>query len=326
MQPSIRATLESLSRLIDDHLVWQACWTHAVFFPGDGPKPEFPQGLHDWVWAPSRHPVIDQPAVMRLVELHDVAQSRAMEMMLRATLAEAPLAADHLAAVRAMSALIEALRRVERVLLVAAYGVDDRTGLRAQTTLMEEVGSRVVAFARDGRPFCLAVAEIDRQRKLIQRHGQAVVEQVLSALAVRFQGFLGGRDDAWRAGATSVALILDAANLAQAVLRLNDMRQEILVTPIPLSDGGVIRTTLSFGVMEVAADLTAADLCEAAREACTRAQSLGGNRIMLSRLDVEGAAGEPLEGAASPDPDPVAGDDKPGYSPAAVGGDCFPLP
>ena len=66
---------------------------------------------------------------------------------------------------------MQGLRRLERAFSVAASGLDTLTGLRSRIGLADDLMREHSRFLCTGRPFCLALMDIDHFKKINDTHG-----------------------------------------------------------------------------------------------------------------------------------------------------------
>lgn len=100
--------------------------------------------------------------------------------------------------------------------------------------------------ARHGRPFALALFDLDHFKRVNDRFGHQVGDQVLVALCERVQRSLRRNDTLVRWGGEEFLLCLPETPTAGAVELVERIRE--LIAEQPLADAGVV--TVSFGVGE----------------------------------------------------------------------------
>jgi len=293
--PDPGRALDRLSRAIDGHMAWFARWSEALFFPGEAPKIDPPPGLHEWAAMAGRHPVVTQPAVERLIALHDDLHARAMALCLRAAVGQRPTAEEYGRAAALFADVTGQMRRLERALALARYGVDPLTGLRVRHGMREDL-QQAAAAALSGEPAAVVVADVDKLRGVNAGHGPDAGDRVIVAAFQALVRHLGPRDEAYRCGDDAALAVLRGCDGPAAAQRAERMRREVQATPVALADGRVVRMTMSFGLIEATGDLTADDLLLGAETAMRQAKAAGRNRVVRARAVARDAAGVDAEG------------------------------
>ncbi len=225
----------------------------------------------------------DQPALDRLVSLYDQLHRVAKLVMLKAPDGEAVAASDYDSVTLKYQEFIIGLRRMERAFATAASGLDNLTGLRSRTGMQDDLLREISRFQRSGKPFCLALMDIDHFKKVNDTYGHDNGDRVLSAVANHVSRSLRPFDDAWRWGGEELLLCLKEADITAGTLALERVRAGLEKLPVKLSDGKTITVTASFGIAEMVKDASADSLLEQADKALYRAKGGGRNRIEQAR-------------------------------------------
>ena len=76
---------------------------------------------------------------------------------------------------------MQALRRLERAFAAAASELDPLTGLHTRASLHAEIDREINRFTRTGRPFCVAIMDIDHFKKINDTHGHDAGDRVLAS-------------------------------------------------------------------------------------------------------------------------------------------------
>jgi diguanylate cyclase (GGDEF)-like protein len=173
---------------------------------------------------------------------------------------------------------IEQRCQLEAVLAEAA-ATDTLTRLlnrRGMVELLEQLAART---HQQRRHFCVAIADIDYFKSINDRHGHAVGDRVLAAVAARLRADLKGEETASRWGGEEFLLVWPELPLAAAEQRANRLRLALSATP--LFDGAPT-VTLSFGLVEYSG-LDPLDACLIrADKALYRAKERGRDRVEVN--------------------------------------------
>ena len=272
-----------LAQTIDDHIAWMSGWTRVACCVSNDRAAqldalETPESFSLWRQETAKT-LQDKPALEKLVGLYDKLHKVA-ELVILKTPEDAALSPlDYDSVAHKYQELIFGLRRLERALAAADSGLDTLTGLRSRVGMRDELARELSRFQRSGKPFCLALMDIDHFKKVNDTYGHEGGDKVLSAVANHVTRSLRPFDDAWRWGGEEFLLCLKEANLAGGVLALERVREGLEVMPITLSDGRALKVTASFGIICVTDETTIDEMLAQADKALYRAKGGGRNRV-----------------------------------------------
>ena len=279
---SLSASL--LAQTIDDHIVWMAAWNRLAFYSlADQEMREesvpMPESFALWR-SEAAKTLQDQPALARLTDVYDQLH-RAARLVLLKTPEGTPLAlGDYNSIALKYQELIIGLRRIERAVATAESGLDTLTGLRSRVGMRDELTRELNRFQRSGKPFCLALMDIDHFKKINDTYGHESGDRVLSAVANHLSRCLRSFDDAWRWGGEEFLLCLKEADIVTGGLALERVRTGLEKLSIKLGNGIEVTVTASFGIVPADTNKTIDVLMEQTDKALYRAKHEGRNRIV----------------------------------------------
>ncbi len=132
-------------------------------------------------------------------------------------------------------------------------GTDALTGLANRAWFEERLEEEMSRARRHGESLAIAVADLDSFREMNSAHGHAGGDLALQAVARRLRQCIRKSDLAARLGGDEFVLAFPATDVAQAVQRLDGLRQEI--EGLRVSVGRTALTlTMSVGVASWPAD------------------------------------------------------------------------
>lgn len=277
----------SLSRVIDEHLDWFVAWHKLAFIVTINRQDLVqqtppPRSFFDWFQAHAQQLPQDQPAIDRLAVLHDQMHTMARLVLMR-TPDGAPLSQPDYEAVTARyHAFMSGIRRLECAFAVAASGLDLLTGLRSRVGLAEDLLREQNRFERTGKPYCLAIADLDYFKSINDTHGHDVGDRVLAATADIISRQIRSFDDAYRLGGEEFLICLKEIDLADAYQVLDRLRERLATTPVSVPGQQPIPVTASFGLIESMRDQRVEDMLHRADQALYRAKKSGRNRIVVA--------------------------------------------
>lgn len=224
----------------------------------------------------------DQPALDRLVTVYDQLHRLAHLVVLKAPEGMPVTANDYTAVSTKYMELVTGMRRLERALATAESGLDLLTGLRSRTGMRDDLMRELSRFQRNGKPFCLAMMDIDYFKKVNDTYGHENGDKVLSAVANHISRSLRPFDDAWRWGGEEILLCLKEADIAGGNIALERVRAGLEKLTIKLVNGQEINITASFGIVSATKDATIDDLLLKVDRALYSAKAAGRNRIVTA--------------------------------------------
>jgi diguanylate cyclase (GGDEF)-like protein len=171
-----------------------------------------------------------------------------------------------------------ALERANEELAALAHQ-DGLTGLRNRRAADERLAHELARHRRLRRPLGVLLADIDHFKSINDRHGHAVGDAVLRAVAQRLAASLRETDLAARFGGEEFLVLLpetDRAGLARVAEKLR-----AAVEALNLEQVGTVTTSLGGAVAEDGAG-DAALLLERADQALYGAKAAGRNRVVVS--------------------------------------------
>ncbi|MGB9153333.1 MAG: diguanylate cyclase [Alphaproteobacteria bacterium] len=277
-----------LSKTIDDHIAWMSAWTRIACCEAQDRAARAvalsaPESFA--LWKEAAQTLQDKPMLEKLATLYDQLHRIAHLVVLKAP-EGAPLAPeDYDSVALKYQEFIIGLRRLERALAAADSGLDVLTGLRSRSGMRDDLSRELSRFRRGGKPFCLALMDIDHFKKINDRYGHDSGDKVLAALALHVGRQLRPYDDIWRWGGEEFLLCLKDADLAAGIAALGRIRAGLEKMPIKLSDGQTINVTASFGIAVAGAGADIDEMLANADKALYRAKTEGRNRVAAASVE-----------------------------------------
>ena len=206
-----------------------------------------------------------------------------LELLLGASFA---LAAMSLALVaREMVLLREAYSRKSRELKLATARIeelsikDEVTGLLNQRYFDRTLQNQRAVSNRDGRPFVVALMDLDHLDALRALHGERSVQTMMHELAQLLTVTLREVDIVSAYGAGRYGVLLTGATIDTGQAVLERIRQKVTETPFAK---GVIQTSVSIGVVQYQPSESVEELLSRADMHAAIAVNEGGNRVVVN--------------------------------------------
>lgn len=190
-------------------------------------------------------------------------------------LAEAELVATVRSAART-GMLQEELRTRATALEELAF-TDALSGLANRRFMDRQLDALISSARRHGRPLAVALADIDRFKRVNDTHGHAVGDTVIRAVADRLAARLRAEDHLGRYGGEEFLALLPDSGPTAAAAVAEDLRAAVAAGPVE-TDAGPLAITVSVG-WSVWEDEPAHRLLARADEALYEAKEAGRDRI-----------------------------------------------
>lgn len=229
------------------------------------------------------------PELARVIRMHDAWLATPLVFLSAETNFELQLTAasegadDFLTKPIADGHLVAAVRtRVERARQVAVLiHSDSLTGLLKHGRIKEELAAQLARAKRLGAPFCTAMLDIDRFKRVNDRFGHPVGDQVLRALGNLLRQRARKSDRIGRYGGEEFLLILPECEIDDATRLVDDLRERFKALRFSAA-GEEFQVTLSAGLACYPRFADADTLLAQADQALYRAKQNGRDRIEVA--------------------------------------------
>jgi diguanylate cyclase (GGDEF)-like protein len=167
---------------------------------------------------------------------------------------------------------------------------DELTGLANRRALLSFAADAVARAHREETPLAVLMIDIDHFKRVNDRHGHAVGDQVLRHASRVLAAGLRERDRLGRVGGEEFVAVLPGATLAQARLVAERMRGAIDAARL-IGPTGEVRFTVSIGVAGARIAESASALLERADAALYLAKNGGRNTVVIDETDTQSGTG-----------------------------------
>ena len=157
---------------------------------------------------------------------------------------------------------------------------DPLTGLYNRRIFTQRLHAEIARAQRTSQGFAVVSIDLDHFKRINDRHGHPMGDQVLCLLAGLIRDGVRAQDVAARMGGEEFALLLPATDAAGAMALAERLKTAFAEAEIPLAEGGVLTVTFSAGVAVWRADLDEASLLRDVDRALYRAKAAGRNRVL----------------------------------------------
>lgn len=163
---------------------------------------------------------------------------------------------------------------------------DVLTGSLSRRACIENARRDLGEALRGGRPFSLAIFDIDRFKLVNDAYGHAAGDTVIRALAEHVEQSCRETDTFGRLGGEEFILVLPELDARAARVFCNRLREDFAALSIPIKEGKTVQCTTSIGIAtrlgetDVSDTATIEALLESADKALYQAKQSGRNRVM----------------------------------------------
>jgi diguanylate cyclase len=153
------------------------------------------------------------------------------------------------------------------------------TGLPNRRGFLAAVEAEERRSRRSGRPFSVALGDLDHFKRVNDEHGHATGDAVLQAVATAVRGALREQDLVARWGGEELIMLLPETGLAGAVAAAGAVREAVSAVQLAAADKRLAPLTISVGVAEHRPDRSLEATIAAADRALYRAKAEGRDRV-----------------------------------------------
>jgi diguanylate cyclase (GGDEF)-like protein len=160
---------------------------------------------------------------------------------------------------------------------------DGLTGLYNARFFQEALTREIEKVRRTGHPLSLIIFDADRFKRINDRYGHPIGDQILQHISRIGRSVLRGYDVLARYGGEEFIAMLTDTTGSQAMLLAERLRKMVEQRPYVMEEGDAIKVTISLGVAQVRAPYEKKDVISQADQALYRAKETGRNRVILFR-------------------------------------------
>ena len=169
-------------------------------------------------------------------------------------------------------------RRAEAAAVRRLALTDPVTGLWNRHYLDTDLAAKIEAALATGRTLSVLMIDVDRFKPINDRHGHAIGDKVLRAVATRLSGGIRANDLLARFGGDELVLVMPDTALDAAAMVAERLRALVAdgTTEVPFG------ITVSIGAAQLGFDEPAADVLARADKALYAAKQNGRNRVSVA--------------------------------------------
>lgn len=156
---------------------------------------------------------------------------------------------------------------------------DALTGLPNRRAFLEAAGKEIVRMHRSGRPFAIALGDIDLFKSINDNHGHEAGDAVLQRLASTLCSGVRTQDTVARWGGEEMIFLLPETKIEAACIVAEKCRRAVEAAEIPTGDS-ILRVTMTFGISEFRPDESIDQCIGRADKALYAGKKAGRNRVV----------------------------------------------
>lgn len=251
-----------------------------------------------WFELHKENNLFDQPAFHAVVKVHVEMHGLARTLVEKTWDGGKITAYEHDVLMDCVNEFNDQARRLSKAFGKAHSDIDPLTGAQNRQQLLAELDIELNRYRHSGTPFCVAIADLDHFKEINDGHGHRVGDDVLRSSAIRFISVMRPYDSIYRYGGEEFLICLPNTDLISALAILERLRSELGGEPVEVVDGAALTMTASFGLAEVAGEMSVKRLIDHADKALYRAKGSGRNRVCYwdHEAGCERASGEAPSG------------------------------
>ena len=160
--------------------------------------------------------------------------------------------------------------------------VDGLTGAVNHNTTVSLLAHSLERGRRENQPVSFVMLDLDHFKRVNDRHGHVIGDNVLRAVAACARQRLRGSDVLGRLGGEEFGMVLPATGMAGAKHLAEQVRLAVEALELKGDGGQPVRVTLSAGVAEATKSDTPETLMHLADKALYQAKQKGRNRVIVA--------------------------------------------
>jgi diguanylate cyclase len=281
----IEPIIQALEQAVAEHSRWLSDWHRSLIcgFPvAEGylakdayRRCEFGQ----WYYSQSGSVLRDHVGFGIIDRLHRAMHHSARFLVVKAKHGKAIAAKDYDSFIEKELELSERLLKLRDELREILSGFDLLTGVfnrQAFYLILSQEHARVL---RTAQPCCISMADLDHFKTVNDTYGHPAGDKVLRATAQYLNSKLRPYDSICRYGGEEFLICLPNTSTNVARNILNRLRAELALLPIALGEGERIKITASFGVVNMASEISINDTIARSDKALYASKLGGRNQV-----------------------------------------------
>lgn len=182
----------------------------------------------------------------------------------------------------------QAVRAFQYALINQVCTVDQLTGAWNRHAMALKLSEESERTQRSGQICALCMMDIDHFKRVNDRHGHGIGDEVLQAFTSIVSKAMRKYDSLFRYGGEEFLMLLPNTSLENAAVLLNRIRETLAASAITCANGTQIHLTASFGVSLLASHETIEEALEHADHALLAAKAEGRNRVCAWEVPLYG--------------------------------------
>jgi diguanylate cyclase (GGDEF)-like protein len=277
--------LQELDRALREFLQWQSGMFRALICSGDLHETYFAEDSHllcgfgQWAAALPAHFVEHDAAFADILALHERMHAVARRMLLAQESGKPVGAAQFDEFMEVSRDFKLSLLKYQRRIISEVCTLDPLTGTGNRYAMDLRLTEEWERARRSGLPCCLCLLDLDHFKDINDQHGHTVGDAVLRSVSRFLKSDGRAYDNLFRYGGEEFLICMPNTSLTTAETVLNRLREGLAALPIPLSGGGPLSVTASFGVTQLLVDEPIVQSIERADHALICAKGRGRNRV-----------------------------------------------
>ena len=247
--------IRALSSILDEYSGWYGDLLACLFYPAQTSCDVLDKvhGIFDeWLARIQEKEVFEGETLRNVNAMHKDLKAAAQDLVEKARSTNTTPDYDEFAKLSSLfEGFTHAMRRLEKDSVLEDSGIDVLTGLRSKNVMHDDLNRELERLARRGKPFCLALAQIDNYQSIVDQHSRAKAREYTKAVSILIKKSIRSFDDGYRLGNGEFILCLKQADISGGVAALERLKKMMEAENISvLLDGEVRNLTMSCCIAE----------------------------------------------------------------------------
>jgi len=240
-----------------------------------------------WFYSESMTKYRSDLAYERIRRMHKSMHDAARKMLSNHEMSQAVRSEDYERFMDLAIQFKQDVRNLQYHLISQVCTVDHLTGAWNRHAMAMKLGEEYERAQRTGLPCAICMMDLDHFKRVNDEFGHKAGDEALQAVTSLVNSELRSYDSLCRFGGEEFLILMPDADLGQAEILLNRIRERLAATPVVLTTGQTLWITASFGAASLFHHLSPEDALENADHALFAAKAQGRNKVCLWDMGTE---------------------------------------
>ncbi len=237
--------------------------------------------LGQWYYSTVPDKLRQHPGFIAMEEDHKSMHRLAADLLVKTEACHPVPAEEYDAFAAALGRMRLEMATIKRELESELYNLDALTGAYSRIGMLTRLREQHELVRRNVQPSCVSMMDIDCFKTVNDTYGHASGDKVLSAVARFMLEHIRPYDKLFRYGGEEFLLCMQNTDVKTAYEVVERLRIGLAALPIDAGNGVELHIAMSFGVAQLAADISVERSIEEADQAMYAAKRAGRNTTLI---------------------------------------------